>query len=47
MVYIDTDSMVYGDLLRAMPSSGPLVVLDKIPAIFFTLGLVGDDADDG
>jgi len=40
LLYVDTDSKVYADLLHTMPSSGPLVVLEKIPAIFFSIGLV-------
>jgi hypothetical protein len=40
LLYVDTDSKVYADLMHVLPSSGPLVVLEKIPAIFFIVGLV-------
>lgn len=36
----DASSSIYTDLLDRVPSSGPLIVLDKIPLLFISVGLV-------
>jgi len=38
MLYIDSDSQLYGQLFHLLPSSGPLITLDKIPAILASAG---------
>ena len=40
LLYIDTDSPVYSDLITSVPSAGPMIVLDKLPTAFFVIGLL-------
>jgi len=38
-LYIDSESTLYGRLFHLLPSSGPLITLDKIPAVLATTGI--------
>lgn len=37
-VYIDIDSRLYMELLHSLPAVGPLVVVDRLPALFVAVG---------
>ena len=38
VLYIDRESQLYGQLFHLLPSSGPLIALDKIPAVLAGTG---------
>lgn len=38
VLYIDRESQLHGQLLHMLPSSGPLITLDKIPAVLAGTG---------
>ena len=38
ILYIDRESQLHGQLLHMLPSSGPLITLDKIPAVLAGTG---------
>ena len=38
VLYIDRESQLYGQLFHLLPSSGPLIALDKIPAVLAGAG---------
>jgi len=38
MLYVDRESLIYTDILHILPSTGLLVVLEKLPAILISFG---------
>ena len=38
LMYIDRESLIYMEFLHHLPSSGPLVVLEKMPAVLIGVG---------
>ena len=38
VLYIDRESQLYGQLFHLLPSSGPLIALDKIPVVLAGTG---------
>jgi len=38
VLYIDRESQLHGQLLHLLPSSGPLIAIDKIPAVLAGTG---------